>query len=148
LGNLRHARSAGIFASPGGVPKLPVMHQLQAEGHAVQPGMMGENILIEGLDWARDVLPGAQLALDPFRLWRNRKSDPSKSDKKGLFRGESLSLRFLVDPNGSTKNGKALGEHLRAEITSYAALCKQIAVAVTPGQFRRVQAVPESMPGC
>jgi hypothetical protein len=63
-----HARIAGIFASPGGVPKLPVMHQLQAEGHPVQPGMMGENTPIEGLDWARDVLPGAQLALDPFRL--------------------------------------------------------------------------------
>jgi MOSC domain-containing protein YiiM len=35
---------------------------LQAEGHPVYPGSIGENLTIAGLDWAR-VVPGAKLAL-------------------------------------------------------------------------------------
>jgi len=35
---------------------------LQAEGHTVRPGSMGENLTVEGIDWAR-VTPGARLEL-------------------------------------------------------------------------------------
>ncbi|MBI1800706.1 MAG: MOSC domain-containing protein [Chloroflexi bacterium] len=35
---------------------------LQAEGHPIFPGSVGENITVAGVDWAR-VVPGAQLRL-------------------------------------------------------------------------------------
>ncbi len=36
--------------------------QLQQEGHPIFPGSVGENVTIEGLDWAR-LAPGVRLAL-------------------------------------------------------------------------------------
>lgn len=36
--------------------------ELQAEGHPVFPGSVGENVTVVGLDWAR-LAPGARLAL-------------------------------------------------------------------------------------
>ncbi|HTY78789.1 MAG TPA: MOSC domain-containing protein [Candidatus Bathyarchaeia archaeon] len=41
---------------------LEQIHALQAEGHTVAAGSMGENLTVEGLDWAR-VIPGARLEL-------------------------------------------------------------------------------------
>jgi MOSC domain-containing protein YiiM len=35
---------------------------LQAEGHAVVPGALGENVTLEGIDWSR-VVPGRRLHL-------------------------------------------------------------------------------------
>jgi MOSC domain-containing protein YiiM len=36
--------------------------ELQAEGHPIFPGAVGENVTVSGLDWQR-LVPGAQLAL-------------------------------------------------------------------------------------
>ena len=36
--------------------------ELQAEGHPIFPGAVGENVTISGIDWQK-VIPGAQLAL-------------------------------------------------------------------------------------
>jgi MOSC domain-containing protein YiiM len=41
---------------------LETIHELQAEGHPVTPGSLGENVTIEGLDW-NAVTPGARLRL-------------------------------------------------------------------------------------
>lgn len=41
---------------------LEVIQKLQAEGHPIVPGSTGENLTIEGLDWA-SVRPGARLAI-------------------------------------------------------------------------------------
>lgn len=38
------------------------MRALQAEGHPVVPGALGENVLVEGVEWS-DVVPGARLQL-------------------------------------------------------------------------------------
>lgn len=38
------------------------IRDLQAEGHAVEPGTIGENVTVEGLDWLA-VEPGARLRL-------------------------------------------------------------------------------------
>jgi MOSC domain-containing protein YiiM len=38
------------------------MRALQAEGHPVVPGALGENVLVEGVEW-NDVVPGARLQL-------------------------------------------------------------------------------------
>lgn len=39
-----------------------IIEQLQAEGHAIAPGRAGENITLQGLDWAA-IIPGVQLQL-------------------------------------------------------------------------------------
>jgi MOSC domain-containing protein YiiM len=41
---------------------LEAIRALQAEGHPVSPGALGENLTVEGLDWSR-VEPGARLLL-------------------------------------------------------------------------------------
>ncbi len=40
---------------------------LQAEGHPIRPGTIGENLTVSGLDWAR-VGPGARLGIGEARL--------------------------------------------------------------------------------
>ncbi|HMN42040.1 MAG TPA: MOSC domain-containing protein [Phycisphaerales bacterium] len=42
---------------------MEVIRRLRAEGHPIVPGSAGENLTIEGLDWAR-VAPGAVLEID------------------------------------------------------------------------------------
>jgi len=41
---------------------IELIRTLRAEGHAVVPGALGENVTVEGVDWAA-VVPGACLAL-------------------------------------------------------------------------------------
>jgi MOSC domain-containing protein YiiM len=41
---------------------LELILQLQAEGHPVFPGALGENLTVTGMDWNR-IMPGAQLQL-------------------------------------------------------------------------------------
>jgi MOSC domain-containing protein YiiM len=41
---------------------LDVIEALQAEGHPIQPGSVGENVTVAGLDWAT-LRPGAQVAI-------------------------------------------------------------------------------------
>lgn len=41
---------------------LEAIRALQAEGHPVTPGALGENVTVEGIDWAA-VTPGAHLRL-------------------------------------------------------------------------------------
>lgn len=41
---------------------LEQIRALQAEGHTASPGALGENITLEGIDWAR-VMPGSRLQL-------------------------------------------------------------------------------------
>ncbi|MBI1845588.1 MAG: MOSC domain-containing protein [Candidatus Rokubacteria bacterium] len=41
---------------------LEQIHALQAEGHSIVPGALGENVTVEGLDWGL-VTPGRRLLL-------------------------------------------------------------------------------------
>ena len=41
---------------------LERIHALQAEGHPIAPGAIGENVTVEGLDWSR-VGPGSRMHL-------------------------------------------------------------------------------------
>ena len=47
-------RAVSLFSSD-------VIARLNAEGHPIAPGTAGENVTLEGIDWAR-VVPGARLA--------------------------------------------------------------------------------------
>lgn len=43
---------------------LEQIRALQAEGHPIVPGALGENVTLEGIDWAA-VVPGSRLELGP-----------------------------------------------------------------------------------
>lgn len=51
---------------------------LQAEGHPVAPGTMGENITVEGLDSA-DLKPGQRLAIGETEVELTRHATPCKT---------------------------------------------------------------------
>jgi MOSC domain-containing protein YiiM len=59
----RSSRIVQISVSPGGVPKRAErIRALQAEGHPIAPGSIGENLTIDGIDWSA-VTPGLCLLL-------------------------------------------------------------------------------------
>jgi MOSC domain-containing protein YiiM len=54
---------------------LEVIHALQAEGHPIYPGAVGENVTIVGVDWSR-VQPGDRLRLGPTLVEVTRYTTP------------------------------------------------------------------------
>ena len=104
-----------INASQGGVPKLPVergevtsnglvgdrqrhtqVHGgLQAEGHPIYPGAVGENLTIVGLDWEK-VVPGARLRLGNQVLIEVTRYTTPCSEIAGAFLNQQIK-RILQD---------------------------------------------------
>jgi MOSC domain-containing protein YiiM len=46
---------------------LELIAALQAEGHSIAPGSIGENLTVESLDWSR-MVPAARVAVGPVLL--------------------------------------------------------------------------------
>ena len=68
---------------------LEQIRALQAEGHAISPGAIGENLTVEGLDWER-VTPGSRLELgDGVVIEVTRYTSPCFTIKKS-FRDVNL----------------------------------------------------------
>jgi MOSC domain-containing protein YiiM len=65
---------------------MEAIEALGAEGHAIAPGALGENITVEGLDWSA-VLPGSRLLLgDAVLLEVTRYAGPC-TNIAPVFRG-------------------------------------------------------------
>ena len=76
---------------------LERIQELQAEGHPIFPGSVGENVTVAGLDWAR-LAPGARLALgDEALIEITSYTSPCKkiaaSFREGDFKRISQKLR-------------------------------------------------------
>jgi MOSC domain-containing protein YiiM len=66
---------------------LERIHALQAEGHPIFPGSVGENITVAGLDWA-SLAPGVRLALgDEVVVELSSYTAPCKSIKRSFSDG-------------------------------------------------------------
>src|SRR4030095_3968146 len=66
---------------------LEQIRALQAEGHAISPGAIGENLTVEGLDWER-VTPGSRLELgDAVVIEVTRYTSPCFTIKKSFRDG-------------------------------------------------------------
>ena len=69
---------------------LERIHALQAEGHPIAPGSIGENVTVEGLDWDH-VSPGQHLRLGGDVLVQvTRYTSPCRTIRAS-FRGEDFS---------------------------------------------------------
>jgi len=67
---------------------LEQIQALQAEGHPVVPGALGENVTIEGIEWTR-VVPGSRLQLgDAVTLEVTRYTSPCVNIRPAFVHGE------------------------------------------------------------
>jgi MOSC domain-containing protein YiiM len=67
---------------------LEQIQALQAEGHPVIPGALGENVTVEGIDWTR-VVPGSRLRLGGQLLLEvTRYTTPCLNIKPAFSHGE------------------------------------------------------------
>lgn len=54
---------------------MEIIERLQSEGHAVEPGTIGENVTVRGLDWTR-IAPGDRLRIGPTLIEVTRFTTP------------------------------------------------------------------------
>jgi MOSC domain-containing protein YiiM len=70
---------------------LEAIRELQAEGHPLVPGALGENVTLEGLDWSA-VQPGARLWLGEEVLLEITRYTTPCFNIRPAFRGGDYSL--------------------------------------------------------
>jgi MOSC domain-containing protein YiiM len=83
---------------------------LQAEGHSVTPGAIGENLTVEGLDWER-VTPGSRLELGASVLVEvTRYTSPCFNIKKNFADGDFSRVSQKRHPGGSRVYARVISE--------------------------------------
>jgi len=76
---------------------MEVIEQLQREGHAVEPGTLGENVTIRGLDWT-NVAPGDRLRIGPAVVEVTRFTTPCKSIAHFFKDGDFTRVLHTTNP--------------------------------------------------
>jgi MOSC domain-containing protein YiiM len=89
---------------------MTAIRDLAAEGHAVQPGTLGENVTVEGLDWAT-IAPGARLRLgDSVLLEVTRYTTPCFNIKAAFKDGDFGRVSQKRHPGSSRVYTRVLSE--------------------------------------
>jgi len=87
---------------------LEQIRVLQAEGHNVSPGAIGENLTVEGLDWER-VTPGSRLELGAGVLIEvTRYTSPCFNIKKNFADGDFSRVSQKRHPGSSRVYARVL----------------------------------------
>ena len=87
---------------------LEQIRALQAEGHTVTAGSIGENLTVEGLDWTR-VTPGARLELgDQVLIEVTRYTSPCFNIKKSFSDGDFSRVSQKKHPGWSRVYARVL----------------------------------------
>lgn len=87
---------------------LEQIRALQAEGHPVTPGAIGENLTIDGLDWTL-VTPGARLELgDGVVIEVTRYTSPCFNIKKSFADGDISRVSQKHHPGSSRVYARVL----------------------------------------
>jgi MOSC domain-containing protein YiiM len=80
---------------------LEQIRALQAEGHSISPGTIGENLTVEGLDWER-VTPGSRLEVgDAVVIEVTRYTSPCLTIKKSFRDGDYSRVSQKKHPGSS-----------------------------------------------
>jgi len=86
------------------------IRRLQAEGHSITPGSIGENVTVEGLDWSA-VAPGDYLLLgDQVLLQVTRYTSPCSNIKGSFKSGEFARVSQKRHPGWSRVCARVLVE--------------------------------------
>jgi MOSC domain-containing protein YiiM len=92
------------------VYSLERIHSLQAEGHPIDVGTVGENVTVEGIDWDLAV-PGARLRLgDEVLLEIASFTNPCKTIKASFIDGEFIRIAERLHPGWSRVYARVLSE--------------------------------------
>jgi len=87
---------------------LELILELQAEGHPVFPGSVGENVTVHGLDWPR-VEPGSRLALgDEALVEITNYTAPCKTIAASFAGGDFKRISQRVNPGQSRLYARVL----------------------------------------
>ncbi len=83
--------------------------KLQAEGHPIQPGDVGENLTVDGLDW-ESITPGAQLTVGSTTLQITTHTIPCNNIAFAFKDGKSKRIGHDFHPGWSRLYAKVLVE--------------------------------------
>ena len=87
---------------------MELIRTLQAEGHPIAPGEIGENLTVEGLDWDK-VAPGARLLLGEDVLVEvTRFTSPCASIRTAFRGGEYARVSQKRHPGASRVYARVL----------------------------------------
>lgn len=87
---------------------MELIRALQAEGHPITPGQIGENLTVEGLDWNK-VAPGARLLLGEDVLVEvTRYTSPCTNIRAAFTGGEYARVSQKRHPGGSRVYARVL----------------------------------------
>ncbi len=89
---------------------LEVIEALQAEGHSIKPGSSGENLTIDGLDWAH-LQPGDRLRIgDDVRLEIVKYTEPCRFNAQWFQDGNFNRINQKKHPGWSRLYARVLAE--------------------------------------
>jgi MOSC domain-containing protein YiiM len=81
---------------------------LQAEGHPISPGGIGENLTVEGLDW-NAILPGARLLVgDTVLVEVTRYTSPCSNIRPSFLKGDYARVSQKRHPGDSRVYARVL----------------------------------------
>ena len=88
---------------------LELIQALQAEGHPVVPGSLGENLTLTGIDWSR-MVPGALLEAGPVLLELTSYTAPCKNISESFTNADIVRVSQKVHPGWSRLYARVLEE--------------------------------------
>ncbi|MDQ3673712.1 MAG: MOSC domain-containing protein [Gemmatimonadota bacterium] len=89
---------------------LEKVRSLQAEGHPIQPGSVGENLTIEGVHW-ESVVPGVRLKVGGFVLLEITSfTSPCKTIRRSFLDGRFARISQKAYPGWSRVYAKVISE--------------------------------------
>jgi MOSC domain-containing protein YiiM len=92
------------------VYSLERIHSLQAEGHPIDVGTVGENVTLEGVDWDL-VVPGTRLRLGNEVLLEVASfTSPCKTIRESFIDGEFVRISQKLHPGWSRVYTRVIAE--------------------------------------
>lgn len=88
---------------------LDLIQALQAEGHSITPGSIGENLTVEGVDWSR-MLPGARVELGAVVLELTDYAAPCNNIAPSFQRRQYVRVNQKVNGGWSRLYARVLTE--------------------------------------
>jgi MOSC domain-containing protein YiiM len=89
---------------------LERIRALQAEGHPIDVGTVGENVTVDGIDWDL-VVPGSQLHIgDEVLLEVASYTNPCKTIKESFIDGKFVRIAQKLHPGWSRVYARVLSE--------------------------------------
>jgi MOSC domain-containing protein YiiM len=88
---------------------LDLIQALQAEGHSITPGSIGENLTVEGIDWSA-MVPGARVEIGPVVLQLTDYAAPCSNIARSFERRQYVRVNQKVHAGWSRLYARVLTE--------------------------------------